>query len=86
MALRREIVEFIGFHQSHDAHQTHGIGKIAVVQMKMRMAFQMIDAFAFFRGRTTHDAVNVVTLFQQKFGKIGAVLAGNTGDERGFHE
>jgi hypothetical protein len=30
--------------------------------------------------------VNLVTLIQEEFGEVGAVLAGDTSDERFFHD
>ncbi len=34
--------------------------------------------------RMALDAVDFVTFFEQEFGKVGTVLAGNAGDEGGF--
>jgi hypothetical protein len=44
----------------------------------------VIDAFSVERGRAPNNAMNLVALAQQKLGKIGAVLACNSRDERFF--
>ena len=41
----------------------------------------MVDASGVERTAAPDDAMDFVALFQQKFGKVGAVLSGDTGDE-----
>ena len=36
-------------------------------------------------GTLPFDAVHDVAFFQQEFGQVGAILAGDAGDEGGFH-
>jgi hypothetical protein len=43
---------------------------------------KMIDPIGVKERRTTFDAVNLVSLRQQQFGKVRAVLPRNTGDQR----
>ena len=49
MALRGEIVDFVGLNFLHDADQVRGIGQIAIMQeeiadLLMRVLIEMIDA------------------------------------------
>ena len=86
MTLGSEVVEFVGSHLAHNTHETHGVRKVSVVQVKMGIAFQMVDAFPFLGGGTSYHAVNVVSFFQKKFSKIGSILSGNAGNECRFHD
>ena len=87
MALRAQVVDFVGQHLLHDANQVGGIGEIAVVQREppvgvMRIFVQVIDAIGVERRGAALDAVDFVTLLEQQLGEIGAVLAGDAGDQR----
>ena len=50
----------------------------------MRIPIQMVYAGSVERGCPTFDAMNFISLFQQKFSQISAVLPGNTRDECAF--
>ncbi len=50
----------------------------------VRVLVEMIDAVGVEQRRTALDAVHFVTLAEQKLGKIGAVLAGDAGDQCNF--
>ena len=59
------------------------------MQMKPDVFFvtvliEMIDTVGIEKRGPTLDAVNRVAFFQQQLGKIGAVLAGDTGDKGDF--
>jgi hypothetical protein len=89
MALRREVVDFVGLHLLDDAHQAGTVGHVAVVQREatihsMRILVQVIDAVGVEQRCAALDAVHLVTLVEQELGKIGAILAGDAGDESGF--
>lgn len=43
---------------------------------------QMLNSASVERGRATDDTVDLITLLDQKLGKVGTVLAGNTWRER----
>ena len=43
---------------------------------------QMLDALELLGRRTANHAVHLVAALEQQFGEIGAVLAGDAGDER----
>ncbi len=86
VALRREIVDFSRLHLLHDADEVGRVGHVAVVQEEphirlVRIVVQMIDAVGVERRRAALDAVDDVALLQQKFGQIGAVLAGHAGNQ-----
>ena len=50
----------------------------------MRVLIQMVDAFGVEQRGAAFDAVDGVAFLEQEFGEIGAVLAGDAGDECGF--
>jgi hypothetical protein len=50
----------------------------------MRVAVEVVDAARIEGGGTPHNAVYLVPLPEQQFGKIGAVLARDTGNQRLF--
>ena len=90
MTLRRQVVDLIRLRLLHDADQIGGIGQVAVVQVQanatvMRILVEMIDAIGIERGGPAFDAVNLVALLQQQLRQVGAVLAGDTGDQRSLH-
>ena len=89
MAHRRQIVDFIRLHQLDDADEIGGIGQIAVVQdevavIDVRILIEVIDAVGVEEGAAALDAMDDIALPEQEFGKVGAVLAGNAGDESFF--
>ena len=55
------------------------------MQVEMRLAFQVRDAFAEVHRAAADDAVHVVSFLQQEFRKVGAVLARHPRDERCLH-
>jgi hypothetical protein len=86
MRLGREVVDLVRLHLLDDAHQAGRIGQIAVVQHELavvdvRVFVQVVDAVGVEQRRTALDAVDFVALLQQELGKVGAVLAGDAGDE-----
>ena len=50
----------------------------------VRILIEMIDPVGVEGRGPPLDAVNDVALVEQEFGEIGAVLAGDAGDERDF--
>jgi hypothetical protein len=86
VTLRGEIVDLVRLHELDDADQVRRVGEIAVVQEQLdvtlvRVLVQVIDAIRVERGRTSLDAVHLVSLAEQQLREIGAVLARDTGDE-----
>jgi hypothetical protein len=44
----------------------------------------VIDSVGVEKGTATLDAVDDVTLFEKEFGQVGAVLAGDSGNQSNF--
>ena len=89
MALRSEVVDFVGLHLLDDAHQTRAVGHVTVMQGKtpvyhMRILVQVIDAVGIEQRRAALDTMNFIALVEQELGEIGAILAGDAGDQGGF--
>ena len=87
MALRGEIVDFGRPDLLHQADQVGRVRHVAIMQQerhvaRMRILVEMVDAGGIERGRPPLDAVDGVALAEQIFGEIGAVLAGDAGDQR----
>ena len=62
------------------------IGQVAVVQdeargLLVRILVQVIDAVGVEERGAALDAVHLVALVEQELGEIGAVLAGDAGDQ-----
>ena len=83
MGLGRQIVDFIRLYLTDDANQAGGIGQVPV--MEFDLPHKVVNAGSIGNGRPAGDAMDFVALFQKEFGKIGAVLAGNAGDQCFFH-
>lgn len=84
MALRSEIINFIRTHFGNDLVEAEGVAKVSIMKMEMRLAFEMGNTFAEIHRRTTDDAMDIIALFEEEFGKVAAVLSRNTGDKSGF--
>ena len=85
VTLAAEIVNLIRLDDLDQFFKAAAVGKIAIVQKETDVCFVNIledvdDAAAVERGRTANDAVHLVALLEQEFGKIGAVLAGDAGN------
>ena len=82
-----EIVDLVRLRLLHNADEIGRIGGIAVMHEErdarlVRIMVQVIDAPGIERRRTALDAVHDIALGEQEFGEIGAVLAGDAGDQR----
>jgi len=86
MRLRAEVVDFVRLHFLQDTGQVGAIRKIAIVQLEagifdVRILIDVIDALGVELRSPALDAMNFITLFQQKFRQVGTVLAGHAGDQ-----
>ena len=84
--LGAEIVDLVGLHLRHHADQVGGVGQVAVMQLEagarhVAVVVQMVDAAGVEGGGAALDAVHLIPLLEQQFREIGAVLAGDAGDE-----
>ena len=86
MALRREIVDLVRLCLLHDADEVRGVRQVTVVEVETRLALvrvdvQVIDAAGIERRGATLDAMNLVTLAEQKLREVGAILTSDACDE-----
>ena len=56
------------------------------VQVRMVAMPELLDAPEVDRARAAERAVDAVALVEQQLGEVGAVLAGDAGDDCSFHE
>ena len=87
MALGGEVVDLGRPDLLHQADQVGRVSHVAIVQQErhvagVRVLIKVIDAGGVERGRPPLDAVHGVAEPEQVLGEIGAVLAGDTGNER----
>ena len=86
VALRAEVVDLVGLHLLHHVDEARRIGEVAVMQDEaavadVRILVQVIDPVGVEQRRPALDAVDDVALVEQELGEVGAVLAGDAGDE-----
>ena len=67
-----------------------GVGEVAVVQDEaavrlVRVLVEVVDALGVEGRGAALDAVDLVALGEQELGEVGAVLAGDAGDQSLFH-
>jgi hypothetical protein len=90
VALGREVVDLVGLDGLHEADEVGAVGEVAVVQLEarlgiVRVAVEVVDPLRVEGAGPALDAVDQVALLEEELGQIGAVLARDAGDERGFH-
>ena len=71
-------------------HQIYRVAKVSVMQkhpdaVDVRVGVKMVNAGSVERAGAANDAVDLVAFFQQQFGQITSVLAGDAGDQRFLH-
>ena len=86
VALRREVVDLVGLDLLDDAHQAARVGHVAVVQDEaaiglVRILVEVVDPVGVEQRGAALDAVHLVAFAEQELGEVGAVLAGDAGDE-----
>ena len=69
MALRTQVVDFVGLGFLHDAHQIAGVGQVAVVQLEVgtcgvRVLVDVVNPLGVKRASPALDAVHDVAFFQ----------------------
>ena len=89
VALRGEVVDFVGLNFLNDADEAGAIGQVAMVKEKanafvVTVLVEMVDTVGVEETGTTFDAVDDVASVEKKLGEIGAVLTGDAGDEGDF--
>jgi len=86
VAQRAQDVDLVGLHLLDDAGEVGAVGEVAVVQhealvLDVRVFVDVVDALGIEERRAALDAVDFVALVEQELGEVGAVLAGDAGDE-----
>jgi hypothetical protein len=89
VALRAEVVHLVGLDLLHHVDEARRIGEIAVVEHEaavagVRILVEVVDPVGVDERRPALDAVDDVSLVEQELGEVGAVLAGDAGDESDF--
>jgi hypothetical protein len=85
--LSGEIIDFMRLDLLDDADEIGGIGHIAVVKNKpevflVGVLIEMVNPLRVEERGAALDAVHLVPLGREKFSQVGAVLAGDSCDER----
>ncbi len=89
MALGGEVVDLVRLEVEHQVRDPLAVGDVAVVQEEPRVwlvlvLVQVFEPHGVERARTADDAMHLVPFFQQQLGQVGAILAGDAGDERAY--
>jgi len=84
------MVDLIGFDLLEKVGELAGDGEVAVVEVDPRLGVvevpvEVIDTIGVEGAGPADKAVDLIALREQKFGQVGAVLAGDAGDECFFH-
>src|SRR5581483_5364655 len=87
--LRGKVVQLVRLHLLHHVQQARRIRHVAVMQDQLaiagvRILIQIVDAIGVEQGRPALDPVDLIALADEEFREIGAVLAGDAGDEGFF--
>src|SRR5450759_424105 len=90
MALGGQVVDLIRSHLLNDADEAGRIRHVPIVQDKVavgdvRILVEMVNPVRVEERGTALDAMHLVALFEQEFGKVGTVLTGNPGDQSFLH-
>ncbi len=91
MALCREVVDLVRLDLLEDAAQRRAVTEVAVVKaqrrsLHMRVVVDVIDAVGVEEAGAAQQPVDLVALAEEELRQIGAVLAGDSGDQRPFHD
>jgi len=86
MALRREIVDFLGLSFSEQSRERAAIGQVAVVKEEAIAALVRVGVNGFEparveRARAADDPMHFVALAQQQFREIRPVLSSDSSDQ-----
>src|ERR1043166_1005908 len=86
VALRGEIVDLVWLRVLHEADEVGRISHIAVMENEaqaglVRIMIKMVDPPGVEGGRPAFYALNDVSLLEQEFRKVGAILPGRAGNQ-----
>ena len=90
VALSAEVVDLVGADVIEQAGEGSAVGKVSVMEeesgaSRMDVLVEVIVAIGIEAGGAAFQAVYLVTFFEKEFGEVGAILAGDAGDECAFH-
>ena len=90
MALRGEVVHFVGLYRIDEVREPAGVRQIAIMQeqrliVDFRIRAKMVYPLPIETGRPPDDAVDLVSLAQEKLGQIASVLARDSRYQCFFH-
>ena len=91
MGLRAEVVDLVRLDLAQQGDQPRAVGEVAVVQEEpgvrvVRVLVEVVDPAGVERRRPADQAVDLVALGEQQLGEVGAVLAGDAGDQCSAHK
>src|SRR5690606_4518969 len=91
MAHGTQIIVFKRLHFLHNTEEVVGGGEVPVVELEeeilfVRVLVEVVYPVSIKEGAAAVDAVHLVVLAEEEVGEVGAVLAGDAGDESCFHE
>lgn len=89
MALSGEMIQFRWLNLGNNATESRAVVKIAIVEKEAAstdflIPSKMLDARSQQVASAPHDAMHRIPLFQKQLAQIGAVLAGDPGNQRDF--
>ena len=85
VALGGQVVDLVRPDGLDDFDKAHAVAHVPVVEMEMGMTLQRGDPLAEIHRGAADDAVDLIAFPEQELGKVGAVLAGDAGNECCFH-
>ena len=87
MALSSQIIYLRWPDSSNNLNQRHGVTKVTIMQVELRITLKMGNTLAIIYRGTTYDTMHVITFIYQKLTQVRAVLTRNAGDKCNFsHE
>ena len=86
MALGAEVVDLVGLELVEQLDQRDRVGEVAVVgeqadPLLVGVVVEVVDPVGVEARGAADDAVDLVALLEQELGQVGAVLAGDAGDQ-----
>jgi hypothetical protein len=86
VGLGGEVVDLVGPDLAEQAGEARGVGEVAVVAEKswpggVGFVAEVVDSLGGPGAGAAEQSVHLVALGEEQFGEVGAVLAGESGDE-----
>lgn len=88
VGLGGEVVHFVGFDFREKLRKARAVGNVAEVEFDMGFAFALkkpVDTTGIEKRSATLETVDFVSLLEEEFCEVSAVLAGDSGNEGFFH-